>query len=175
MTNLPEDVAVRAATPADLDAIAELVSTCDQSYADWAPPGWNAPDEAEERDRWRRRWGVTGSWTRVAVGRDADIVGVVSWSPARERDGAGDPIPGVGHIGAVYVRPDRWRQGIASDLLDRAEDAMRESGCERAQLWTPEGAPARGFYEAQGWTHDGRRQFFAILDLPLVAYSKQLA
>ena len=59
-------------------------------------------------------------------------------------------------------------------MLAEAEAAMREANYVEAQLWTPEQAPARRFYEALGWVHDGRRQWLEELALPIVAYVKAL-
>ena len=36
---------------------------------------------------------------------------------------------------------------------------MRAEGYREVQLWTPREAPARRFYEATGWRHDGREQW----------------
>jgi GNAT superfamily N-acetyltransferase len=83
-------------------------------------------------------------------------------------------VPGLAHISAVFVRPDRWRRGIARALLDAAEAAMVEHGYERAQLWTLEGSPAERLYAALGWERDGRRDVFAPMGLVIVAYVKAL-
>ena len=55
----------------------------------------------------------------------------------------------------------------------RGRDARR-AGYREVQLWTPREAPARRFYEASGWRHDGREQWLADLGLPIVAYVKPL-
>ena len=85
-----------------------------------------------------------------------------------------EPVPGRAHISAVFTHPDRWREGIASGLLRLAEDAMRAEGYRTVQLWTPREAPARRFYEAEGWRTDGRQQWLEELALPIVAYVKPL-
>ena len=74
----------------------------------------------------------------------------------------------------MFTHPDRWREGIAAGLLDLAEEAMRDEGYREVQLWTPRDAPARRFYEASRWHHDGREQWLAELSLPIVAYVKPL-
>ena len=38
---------------------------------------------------------------------------------------------------------------------------MRAERLREVQLWTPRDAPARRFYEATGWRHDGREQWSA--------------
>jgi GNAT superfamily N-acetyltransferase len=91
------------------------------------------------------------------------------------RAAVGRPDPRAGRTSPRCSRiRGRWREGVASGLLAEAERAMREAGYVEAQLWTPEHAPARRFYEAEGWRHDGRRQWLADLGLPIVAYLKAL-
>jgi GNAT superfamily N-acetyltransferase len=85
-----------------------------------------------------------------------------------------EPIPFRAHVSAVFTHPERWREGIAAGLLEVAEEAMRAEGYREVQLWTPRDAPARRFYEASGWHHDGREQWLAELSLPIVAYVKPL-
>jgi hypothetical protein len=60
------------------------------------------------------------------------------------------PVPGLAHVSAVFVHPDRWRRGIAALMLDAAVAAMREQGYDRAQLWTLAGSPAERLYAAAG-------------------------
>ena len=200
---LPEDVAVREPAAADVAGIAALVAACDRTYRAWAPSGWTPPPPGRELDRWRGRI-VDGSWwTRVAVERVGRVVGLVCFTqavvqrtlpapPGRlpvVRYGATaartsrppdenvlglEPIPDRAHVSAVFTHPDRWREGIAAGLLYVAEEAMRAEGYREVQLWTPRDAPARRFYEASGWHHDGREQWLAELSLPIVAYVKPL-
>jgi ribosomal protein S18 acetylase RimI-like enzyme len=60
-----------------------------------------------------------------------------------------------GHRGWIYllaVRPDLQRQGIGRQMMERAENWLREQGCPRAKLQVE---PARGdvtaFYEKLGY------------------------
>ena len=59
-------------------------------------------------------------------------------------------------------------------MLAAAEDAMRAEGYREVSCGRREQAPARRFYEATGWRHDGREQWLAELALPIVAYVKAL-
>jgi hypothetical protein len=59
-------------------------------------------------------------------------------------------------------------------MLEHAEAAMRAEDYREVQLWTPREAPARRFYEATGWRHDGRERWLDDLALPIVAYVKPL-
>ena len=186
---LPADLTVRPPAGDDVPGIAALVAACDETYRAWAPPGWEPPPPGRELDRWRGRI-VDGSWwTRVAVEPSSRIVGLVCFTqavvqrtlpapPGKPVAPEGvltvEPIPGRAHVAAVFTHPDRWREGIAAAMLAVAEQAMRAAGYREAQLWTPEEAPARRFYESQGWVHDGRRQWLEDLSLPIVAYVKGL-
>jgi GNAT superfamily N-acetyltransferase len=175
---LPPDLELREPAPGDEAAIAELVRACDESYRDWTAPGWEPPPVGRELDRWRGRITDGSWWTRIAIEPGGRVVGLVcftqalEWSDADARAGA--PIPGRAHVSAVFTHPDRWRQGIAAAMLATAQDAMRAAGYSEVQLWTPRDAPARRFYEATGWRHDGREQWLAELSLPIVAYVKRL-
>jgi GNAT superfamily N-acetyltransferase len=175
---LPPDLELRAPEPGEEAAIAELVRACDESYREWTPPDWEPPPPGRELDRWRGRLMDEGWWTRVAVEPGGRVVGLVCFAQALAWDAddspTGAPIPGRAHISAVFTHPERWRQGIAAAMLANAQDAMRAAGYREVQLWTPRDAPARRFYEALGWRHDGREQWLAELSLPIVAYVKPL-
>ena len=191
---LPPDLEVRPARPGDEAGIAALVAACDESYRAWTPPGWEPPPPGAELDRWRGRI-IDGSWwTRIGVEPGGRVVALVCFTqavvqrtlpapPGRPAPGPRaahggvvtvEPVPGRAHISAVFTHPDRWREGIASGLLRLAEDAMRAEGYRTVQLWTPREAPARRFYEAEGWRTDGRQQWLEELALPIVAYVKPL-
>ena len=182
---LPPDLTLRAPDGGDVEAIAALVAACDESYRDWAPAGWTPPGPGLELDRWRGRITDGSWWTRVAVEPGGRVVGLVCFTqavaqrpspadPPAEAAATLEPIPHRGHVSAVFTHPDRWREGIASGMLEHAETAMRAEGFREVQLWTPREAPARRFYEASGWRHDGREQWLADIGLPIVAYVKPL-
>jgi GNAT superfamily N-acetyltransferase len=169
--------------------MAELIRACDASYRDWTEPGWEPPPAGKELDRWRGRLTDGSWWTRIAREPAGRVVGLVCFTQAvhqrteRHADGqrepeAGplslEPIPGRAHVSAVFTHPDRWREGIAAGMLELAEAQMRARGFREVQLWTPRDAPARRFYEATGWEHDGRVQWMPEMQLPLVAYVRRL-
>jgi hypothetical protein len=52
---------------------------------------------------------------------------------------------------------------------------MRDLGCESATLETPEAAPARGFYERNGWRANGMREYKGDLGMWMVEYETSLA
>ena len=191
---IPADLDVRSPAAGDVEGIAALVAACDETYRAWAPPGWSPPPPGRELDRWRGRITDGSWWTRVGVEPGGRVVGLVCFTqavvqrtlaappgklPIRPMRPSQDvltvePIPNRAHVSAVFTHPDRWREGIAAGLLALAEDAMRAEGYREVQLWTPREAPARQFYEASGWRHDGREQWLTELALPIVAYVKPL-
>jgi GNAT superfamily N-acetyltransferase len=64
-----------------------------------------------------------------------------------------------GHLGALFVSPDRFGSGTGTRLLDAATAALGEAGCTEAIVYTLEDdAGVIGFYEHRGWKPDGDRQ-----------------
>lgn len=74
--------------------------------------------------------------------------------PGRADDGEGEEIPGLLHLGMVFVHPDHQRQGIGAQLVESLADAAWAKGCREISVWstTPE------FYEACGLERTGRTQ-----------------
>jgi len=163
-------VKLRDAITGDRDALVDLVLRCDETYRDWAGPDLRLPRRDEEMAHWHRRFADPLQRIRVAE-IDGAVVGTCAWTQARKGHGVGPAIEGRAHVSAVFVDPEHWRKGIAAALLGEAVEAMRELGFDSAQLWTPEGAPARRFYEANGWTLTGDTLHMAELNLPLVMYA----
>jgi GNAT superfamily N-acetyltransferase len=166
-------VRLRSATTADRDALVDLVLRCDETYRDWAGPVLRVPSRDEELAHWHRRFADPLQRIRIAD-IDGAVAGTCAWTQARRAHGVGPAIEGRAHISAMFVAPDHWRQGIASRLMDQAVEEMLQAGFDSAQLWTPEGAPARRFYEACGWTVTGDTLHMPELNLPLVMYETRL-
>jgi GNAT superfamily N-acetyltransferase len=167
-------VALRPATRDDIPALTRLTRRCDESHRAWAGEDLPMPAEDGEALEWDIRFARSAAWIRVAVTEDDDIVGAVAFAQATVTREDRTPVPGLGHVSAVFVDPDHWRRGIARMMLGAAEDAMRAAGFTRAQLWTLEGSPAERLYTALGWQPDGRRDAFPPMGLTTVAYVKAL-
>jgi GNAT superfamily N-acetyltransferase len=155
-------VTYRSVAEEDLDELVDLITRCDALRADWAPD-WTLPGGHAKRERgiWDEDLGIDGFHAEVAVDGDGRILGVVATA-------------GPDHVTALFVEPAMHGRRIGSRLLARAEDWLREGGCERATLNVLEGAPAEGFYEAHGWLPTGERDHFDWFDAPTVGYAKDL-
>jgi GNAT superfamily N-acetyltransferase len=73
---------------------------------------------------------------------------------------------GMGVVDMIAVDPAYQRRGIATQLMDRSAEHMREQGMDIAAVGTggdPGHAPARAMYESSGYTA-----------LPVVRYLKLL-
>lgn len=92
----------------------------------------------------------------VADGADG-IVGMAVGMQGLEDDGAGPPIEGLCHIGAVFVAPDRWGEGLGRELVEAVFAEARSRGYDRVQLWTnAANRRAHRLYERHGFRRTGR-------------------
>ncbi len=163
------ELTFRDLTTADIPDVAAMVQRCDVTYMEWAVD-WSPPSIEAEAEDWETHLARPDAWSHGAF--DGKLVGAVAFRAAE--DPTSGVIPGVAHVSAVFTDPDHWRRGIATALLARAEAEMRCREYRIARLWTPRGAPARGFYERQGWTLDGRERFSERFGLELVGYERPL-
>ena len=152
---------LRPLTPGDVDALTALAHVCDETYLEWARPGWTVPVQPP---RWTDRYLRGDAWAMLGWESDQLVASVAFRSDSSD----------VAHVGQVLVHPSRWRQGIAARLMALAEEEMQARAYTREQLWTPKGAPAEQFYVALGWHLDGRREWHPWAGLEMVGYAKEL-
>ncbi|MFC4996641.1 GNAT family N-acetyltransferase [Dactylosporangium cerinum] len=89
---------------------------------------------------------------REVVGPEV-VVGMALVEQGRADDGAGEPVPGYGHVSMVFVHPSHWSNGYGQQLL-RAVAAL---GWTRTTLWTRQSnSRAQRLYAAAGYTPTGR-------------------
>lgn len=108
-------------------------------------------------EQWQARWTERLSGdelppVRVAV-RDGALVGLcIVATPSRDDD-AGE---GVAEIVAMNVRPESWRSGVETVLMNDALDRFRRDGWRVASLWVVGGNDrAVKFYQRFGFEFDG--------------------
>ncbi len=111
--------------------------------------------DVDERTRvWRDRLAHPGpaDATTLVATAGGHVQGFASIGRARDDDAP----PGTRELWALYVDPDRWRQGVGG-ALDRAVVAdLVAAGAVRCTLWVLTGnVRARSFYERRGWTLEG--------------------
>jgi ribosomal-protein-alanine N-acetyltransferase len=121
---------IRAAVPADIDAITVIELGCFGSEA------WSEPLVAAAID---------GERNTVLID-DLDAYGTIAV--------AGD----VADLERIAVMPSRRRQGVACRLLDALSAAAHAQGATRMLLEVAsDNQPAIGFYETYGFTTISRR------------------
>jgi GNAT superfamily N-acetyltransferase len=121
--------------------------------------GWRLAEGWTAGDRFRKQVEFDPTWSDdnvfVAVEQDR-ILSLVSILP-RHLKILGHSIP-TGGLGNLYTDPGMRSHGIATELIDRACDALRSRGLELAMLF-PGAPPATGeFFEKRGWYSWGGQQ-----------------
>jgi putative acetyltransferase len=133
-------VLIRAATAADAEAIgrvhvAAIREICAPFY------------EAEQSAAWSSGGRVSRYLEPIAT--QVFLVAVAG----DEVVGFSELAPDVGEVRAVYVRPDRVRQRIGSELLGAVEAAARARALPRLRIESSINAVP--FYERHGYVSDG--------------------
>lgn len=135
-------------------------------------PAAEAPDNALER--LRAAYEDAAAHDAAFVARaDGGVVGFarVVWDTDRTEPfvPAGDA-----ELRALYVRPERWGEGVGSTLLERAESAAPSA--ERLRLRTfEENAGGRAFYRARGFDAVGEGSYDIDGEsYPTVEFAKRL-
>jgi ribosomal protein S18 acetylase RimI-like enzyme len=148
-----QGIELREATRADADRIAAITADAWRiAYADILPP--RIIERATEEDELVSRWHavLAGEATILVTTVDGAVRGYVGCGASRDTE---EPA-GTGEIYAIYVDPDRWRGGLGARLMRAALERLAAFGFTEAMLWTfTENAPARRFYGAMGFEHDG--------------------
>jgi ribosomal protein S18 acetylase RimI-like enzyme len=138
---------IRAATPADAEAIARVhVQAWHESYRGLLPdPLIAAKTLALRTAQWR---GAVADPARIlrVIEEAGDVVGFGSAGRARSA-----ALGAQGEIAAIYLLDRVKRRGLGRALFDTLRDALEAAGFADAGLWVlTENTPARRFYEAIG-------------------------
>jgi len=145
----PDAVTIRPAVPEDAEALTHLHLDCwDDAYTGLMPQQVlddRRADVPARIERWRTILEQSDN-TLVAEAPDG-LVGFVSAGSGRDNDVDTDL-----ELMALYVRADRWGNGLGYALLEAA------IGDRAAYLWVLAGNErAIRFYERQGFRLDGTR------------------
>ncbi len=145
---------VRCAVPDDATAIREI-----------ARKSWHAAYDSilgaeivtETIDQWYALEDLRASITEACAREDAvflvaeeanEPVGFAHAGPHRER-------PSVASLNRIYVRPDRWGEGIGTSLLTRIQDSLRGEYDQLYLAVLADNEVAVSFYESAGFERVG--------------------
>jgi GNAT superfamily N-acetyltransferase len=114
---------------------------------------------------------VADAFTYVAEIDDAFAGYCYVAAPSREADLG----PEAAELVAMYVDPDRWREGVGKALMEAALERLAGLPYEDAVLWTfKENDRAIAFYERHGWRPDGAEKIHPRTGEPAVRYRRAL-
>jgi ribosomal protein S18 acetylase RimI-like enzyme len=138
----PRALTIRAATVDDARAIAEVhVASWRAGYRGLMADAYLADLSVEQRVALWETILADGETSVLVAGEGVE--GFVAFNPR------------TGEIGALYVAPARFREGVGSALLAAAHDALVAAGRRESTLWVVEGnEPAFAFYERHGYVRD---------------------
>ncbi len=153
------NVQVRAARPADADAIGRVHSESWRlTYAGLVSSRYLATlDEEVLAERWRRRLSAPAGESSLIVAEQAGaVVGFALYGPAGERD-LEDGF--AGEVQMLYVLPTGQRRGHGRALFERAAADLAARRRFWLIVWVVEhNLAARAFYRRLGLEPDGARR-----------------
>lgn len=127
----------------------------DPAVAVWqaANPGTAIPEHAE----WLRARAADPDALLLVAEMEGKVIGMVLMLPGRDRDGAGDILPGQHHLTGLAVHPGYQRSGAGSALLDAALSEAAARASTRVTLWAAkDNTAAQRLFALRGFTPTGR-------------------
>ncbi len=115
--------------------------------------GWTAGDRFRQHAESDPTWSEDNVFVALEQG---ELLGTVSILPRRLQI-LGHAIP-TGGLGSLYTASGVRGRGIASELLERACDAMRSRGLELSVVFPVGPLATPGFFEKRGWYGWGGQQ-----------------
>jgi GNAT superfamily N-acetyltransferase len=164
--------AIRVAAESDAPAMKAIDDAGFATYTEFAP-GFRPAEEwqAQEAVRVARRLRDGEMWALLAES-DGKPIAHVQIMPARDGD---DLVPGLVHLRQLFVLPEWWGTGLATELLAAAIAEARRRGYERMRLFTPrDHARARRFYMREGFSATGLGRQGGEIPLSLVEMAIRL-
>ena len=149
---MTDAVEVRRGGPGDIEAALGAWRSAEEARRD------GRPASPEHGGRVRAHVENPDAFLFVADS-GGEVVGMAVGMQGLADDGAGPPIEGLCHVGAVFVVPDRWGEGLGGDLVDAVLEEARGRGYDRAQLWThADNERAHKLYGGRGFRRTGREK-----------------
>ena len=169
---------IRAAGVADAARIAGVhVRSWQGAYRGLLPQSYlDGLDPAQRVGQWERSLaeGSTGRAGVLVADAGGALLGFASYAPSHDRDAD----PGrVGEIGAIYLLPSAWGNGVGRRLMDATLVCMAEAEFIQVTLWVLDSnVRARQFYAAGGWSADGAQKLDESRGFPItqVRYRRSL-
>lgn len=147
------DVAIRPATVADADRIAEVhVASLREAYKGVVSDEYlGGLDVRARAATWRDRLTTPARDTTIWVAEeDGTVVGFASLGPSLDEDAERTTL----QIYTIYLEPRAWGQGIARELMRTVLGAVPAG--VTVTLWVLEAnARAAHFYRRNGFSRDG--------------------
>jgi ribosomal protein S18 acetylase RimI-like enzyme len=152
---------IREATANDIDGILQCLASAFEPYQrEYTVAGYQ--DTVLNRETLSQR--LRQMMILVAVDSNDKIVGTI----ACQAVGGGE-----GHLRGMAVLPECQGQGIADELIKRAEHILAQRRCIRVTLDTTDPLRrAMRFYERNGFIRTGKISDF--FGMPLIEYAKGL-
>jgi ribosomal protein S18 acetylase RimI-like enzyme len=166
----PDARRVRRARIEDAPGIAAVhVRTWQAAYRGQMPDDFLDDLDVDKRTiRWREWTQQSDTWVLVVEDQDHRIAGFSSCCPSRDADADAK----TAEIRAIYVHPEKWRNGSGRSLMSASLAHLKALGFDAVTLWVLEAnASARLFYESIGFALDGAakavqpRRDFSILEV----------
>ncbi len=138
-------ISLREATLEDTEAIVAIyVESSNMSYEGRDP--WREVTPARII-QWRHDLSTATPTRWWAAEESGSIVGFIGIGPSRDL-----VEKGLGELDTIAVAPTHWHRGIGKLMMVRAIEGLRESGFNKAILWTHADYPlAERFYRSTGW------------------------
>ncbi len=148
---------MRRAYPEDARAIAGVqVRSWQAAYPGIVPDAFLRSLSVEDRvARWNAIFRESASTVFVAED-DEGLIGWISVGPSRDADTR----PTTGELWAIYLAPERWREGGGRALWSHGRAHLQRAGFADVIVWVFEdNQRARRFYERMGFapTPEGTR------------------
>lgn len=173
--DLLSGVLLRRATPADVDAVAQVhVRSWQRAYRGLLPDEYlDALQPAERAARYTFGEVEPGQPSTVVAVEGDVICGFATIGPCSNADMAT-----AGELYGLYVHPDWWSHGAGRMLLHDARRRLVDDGFSHAALWVLVGNErAQGFYDIDGWRPDGQRRLQEVHGIVVdeIRFTRRLA